>query len=215
MADALASVMRHGSAAGYTYDSGHSWLPDADQTRIGTVTQQEAEDAAAATAPPSPISAPPERIFTSPGVTVNRKIGTGIFVGLLGLFTLFVAIEQGATVVVSTIIGVVFIGGFIGYLRVVAPPPFRVALAAEALRYEEQGMERVVIPWPNVVKIKEERFPNGLPISLAVYKRVGAKGLHRAFLVWRDDLPAFDELVTALRDHVPATTRWNVETVHE
>ncbi len=116
---------------------------------------------------------------------------------------------------VSTIIGVLFILGFIFYLRIVAPAPFVITITPESLRYQEQGMDRQDITWHNVVKVKEERFPNGLPISLAIYKRVGERGLHRAFLVWRDDLPDIEALIAALHEHVPAATRWNIETVHE
>lgn len=154
-------------------------------------------------------------VFASPGVPNSRKVGTALFLGVLGLFTIFVAVEQGASVVISTIIGLLFIAGFIFYLRVIAPPPFRLIIDADALRREEQGMEQIVIPWNGLVKVKEERFPNGLPISLAIYKRVGAKGLHRAFIVYRDDLPGFETFLTTLKRSVPAQTRWNIETVHE
>lgn len=86
-----------------------------------------------------------EAVYASPGVTNDRKVGTGIFLAILAAFTIFVAAEQGASVVVSTIIGALFIGGFIAYLRIVAPPPFRITLAPDALRREEQGMERIEI----------------------------------------------------------------------
>ena len=76
-------------------------------------------------------------------------------------------------------------------------------------------MERIEIPWSNVVKVKEERFPNDLPISMSLYKRVGAKGLHRAFIVYRDDLPGFEQFLAELKRRVPAETRWNIEIVHE
>ncbi len=156
-----------------------------------------------------------EAIYTSPGVTRNRKIGTGVFLALLCGFTLLVAYDQGASVIVSTIIAALFILGFVGYLKIVAPPPFRIILDLAGLRREEQGMERVEIPWENVVKVKEERFPNGLPISLAIYKRVGAKGLHRSFIVFRDDLPGFEQFIADLKRRVPPETRWNVEITHE
>jgi len=154
-------------------------------------------------------------VYTSPGVTTNRKIGTGIFLALLAVFTIFVAAEQGAPVLVSTIIGVLFIGGFIAYLRIVAPPPFRITFDADGLRREEQGMERIEIAWTNVVKVKEDRFPNNVPISLAIFKRVGAKGLHRAFIIYRDDLPGFEDFLADLKRRVPPETRWNVAIVHE
>jgi hypothetical protein len=154
-------------------------------------------------------------VYASPGVTTNRKIGTGIFLALVAAFTIFVAVEQGASVIVSTIIGALFIGGFIAYLRIVAPVPFRITFDATGLRREEQGMEQQAITWENVVKVKEDRFPNGLPISLAIYKRVGAKGLHRSFIVFRDDLPGFEDFLADLKRRVPPTTRWTVDIVHE
>jgi hypothetical protein len=154
-------------------------------------------------------------IFASPGVTRGRKIGSGIFLALLCGFSIAVAIDQGASVVVSTIIAAIFILGFVGYLKIIAPPPFRMIFDPDTLRREEQGMERIEIPWANVVKVKEERFPNDLPISMSLYKRVGAKGLHRAFIVYRDDLPGFEQFLVELKRRVPAETRWNIEIVHE
>lgn len=163
----------------------------------------------------NPADSPVVEVFASPGVPTSRKIATGIFLAILGGFTLFVAAEQRASVLISTVIGAAFILGFIGYLRIIAPQPFRLSLDADRLVYQEGGADGMVIAWPNVVKVKEERFPNGLPISVTVYKRVGERGLHRAFLIWRDDLPEFEPFLKALRAHVPAETRWNVETVHE
>jgi hypothetical protein len=157
----------------------------------------------------------PQVIFASPGVPTSRRIGTGVFLGILAMFTIIVAADQGASVVTSTIIGAFFILGFILYLRIVAPAPYRFVFTAAGLRRDEQGMEHIEIPWPHVVKVKEERFPNGLPISVAVYKRVGAKGLHRSFIVYRDDLPGFEDFLVALKQRVPAEARWNIETVHE
>jgi hypothetical protein len=163
----------------------------------------------------SPAALQSVAVYTSPGVTTNRKIGTAIFLALLAAFTIFVAVEQGVPALGSTIIGVLFIGGFIAYLRIVAPPPFRITFDADGLRREEQGMERIEIAWGNVVKVKEDRFPNGLAISLAIFKRVGTKGLHRAFIVYRDDLPGFDDFLADLKRRVPPETRWNIDTVHE
>ncbi len=156
-----------------------------------------------------------EVIYASPGVTANRKIGTGIFLALVAAFTIVVAADQGASVIVSTIIGAAFILGFVLYLRIVAPPPFRVVFTATGARYEEQGMAQSEIPWPDVVKVKEERFPNGLAVGLSLYKRAGVKGVHRAFIIYRDDLPGFDDFLGDLKRRVPAETRWNVDVVHE
>ncbi len=160
-------------------------------------------------------SATVEKTFASPGVPRERVIGTGIFLAILGGFTVMVAAIQGASVFISTIIGAAFILGFIGYLRVIAPQPFRVQFGADSLNYQEGGGDETAIPWDKVVRVKEERFPNGLPISVAVYKRVGERGVHRAFLIWRDDLPGFEMFVNTLRERVLPETRWNIETVHE
>lgn len=172
-------------------------------------------DASANSPAMSPADEGARAIYASPGVTTNRKIGTGIFLALIAAFTIFVAAEQGASVIISTIIGALFIGGFIAYLRIVAPVPFRITFDATGLRREEQGMEQQIITWENVVKVKEDRFPNGLSLSVAVYKRVGTKGLHRAFIVFRDDLPGFEDFLADLKRRVPPTTRWNVDIVHE
>lgn len=153
--------------------------------------------------------------FASPGVPRNRKIGTGIFIALVGAFTLLVAIDQKANVAVSTIIALLFIGGFIFYLRIAAPPPFQIFFDSDALRREEQGAEQISVPWDQIVKVKEERFPSQLPISIAIYKRVGAKGLHRTFIVYRDDLPAFSQFIDELKRRVSADVRWNIEITHE
>jgi hypothetical protein len=153
--------------------------------------------------------------FASPGVPRNRKIGTGIFIALVGAFTLLVAADQKANVIISTVIALFFIGGFIFYLRIAAPPPFQIFFDSDAIRREEQGTEQITVPWDQVVKVKEERFPNQLPISIAIYKRVGAKGLHRAFIVYRDDLPAFSQFIDELKNRISADVRWNIEITHE
>jgi len=169
-----------------------------------------------ATTAPTSSEAPVGRIvFASPGVTQRRKILTGVFLAAVCGFTIAVAVDQGASVIISTIIAGLFILGFIGYLKIIAPPPFRIIFDPDAIRREEQGMERSEIPWADVVKVKEERFPNNLPISMSLYKRVGAKGLHRAFIVYRDDLPGFEDFLAALKQRVPAETRWNIEITHE
>jgi hypothetical protein len=58
-------------------------------------------------------------------------------------------------------------------------------------------------------------FKNGTSVSLTMYKRVGERGLHRAWVAYRDDVPRFDALGEALRAGLPAETPWFRETVHE
>jgi hypothetical protein len=175
------------------------------------------QDAAASrTAQSAPDLAPPAVAgWICPGVPPVRRIITGIGVTAAAALFFFLALWQGATMLVSTIIGIVFIGGFVGYLRVVAPVPFTLALDGEGLSRTERGGEPLRIAWPNVAKIKEERFKSGKSVSLTVYKRVGERGLHRAFVVYRDDIRDFDSFARALRAGVPPERPWLVETVHE
>jgi hypothetical protein len=155
------------------------------------------------------------------GIPLGRQILTIAGVALAAGVFFSLALWQGISMLVSTIIGIVFIGGFIGYLRLIAPTPFTIALDVEGItRAERPGRatdaeRRVTIPWPQIAKIKEERFKSGKSVSTTVYKRVGEHGLSRAFVVYRDDIGDFDGLLQALRAQVPSTTPWLITTVHE
>jgi hypothetical protein len=153
--------------------------------------------------------------WVSPGVNVRKRWLTGIGVAIASAVFFAIALWEGAGMVVSTLIGVVFIGGFVGYLMVVAPAPFTIRLNAESIARAERGGEPEVIPWARVAKIKEEVFPNGKPVSIAVFKRVGEKGLHRAWVVYGDDIPRFPEFIAALRASLPVEAPWIRDTVHE
>jgi hypothetical protein len=170
---------------------------------------------AAPLAPVAPATASSARVWVCPGVPYHRRVLTGI--GVVGAAALFflLALWQGASMLVSTLIGIVFIGGFVGYLVVVAPVPFTLTVDAAGLVRAERGSAPTPIPWPNVAKIKEERFKSGKAVSLTVYKRVGERGLHRSFVVYRDDIPDFDGFRAALRAGVPDERPWLVERVHE
>jgi hypothetical protein len=164
---------------------------------------------------PRPLTRGEAREWASPGVGVRKRWLTGIGVAAASILFFLIALWEGAGMVVSTLIGVVFIAGFVGYLKVVAPAPFTIRLDAEGIARGERGGEPVVIPWDRVAKIKEEVFPNGKPVSIAVFKRVGEKGLHRAWVVYGDDIPRFDEFIAALRASLRQDTPWLRETVHE
>jgi hypothetical protein len=73
----------------------------------------------------------------------------------------------------------------------------------------------MMIPWTEMARVKEEVFKNGTPISLSFYKRVGERGVFRTFVVYRDDVPRFDALLSAVRTASPEGVRWQRETVHE
>lgn len=155
------------------------------------------------------------REWISPGVSLRKRWLTGIGVLIASAVFFFIALHEGATMLVSTLIGIVFIGGFIGYLRVIAPTPFTIRLDSEGIARSERNGEPQMIGWANVAKIREEVFPNGKPVSIAVFKRVGERGLHRAWVVYGDDIPHFADFVAALRAGLPESTPWLRETVHE
>lgn len=177
---------------------------------------------------PEPLGAP--RIWVCRGIPLTRQILTAVGVVVAAAVFFFLARWQGGSMLVSTIIGVVFIAGFVGYLRVIAPVPFTITLdgmgitRAELTHAASAGSENArksgagepaCIPWQQVAKIKEERFKSGKSVSVTVYKRVGERGLHRAYVIYRDDVGDFDGLLGALRDGLPETCPWLVERVHE
>ena len=172
----------------------------------------------AAAGPPADASHPADaaaREWISPGVSVRKRWLTGIGVALAAALFFFVALAQGASMLVSTLIGAVFIGCFVWYLAIVAPTPFAIRLDAAGVSRAERGGEPSAIAWGQVAKVKEELFKNGTSVSLTVYKRVGERGLHRTWVVYRDDVPRFDALRDALLAALPEGTPWIRETVHE
>ena len=177
--------------------------------RITTKSDAAAGDAAGA------IDATHAREWVCPGVSVRKRWITAVGVVLASALFFFIALKEGATMLVSTLIGIVFIGGFIGYLRVVAPQAFTITVDEEGVTRTNRGQESALITWANIAKIKEEDFPNGKPVSIAVFKRVGERGLHRAWVVYGDDIPRFSDFIAALRAGVPESTPWLRETVHE
>lgn len=153
--------------------------------------------------------------WVGPGVSVRKRWLTGIGVAIAAAVFILIALYEGASALVSTIIGVIFIGCFVWYLQIVAPTPFTLTLDSENLTKADRGAEPVVIAWKNVAKVKEEVYKNGTSVSVMVYKRVGEKGLHRAWVVYRDDIPRFDAFVEAVRAALPEGTPWIRERVHE
>ncbi len=156
-----------------------------------------------------------EARWVSPGVSVRKRILTGVGVAAAALVFFGIARWQGASMLVSTVIGVIFIGCFVWYLTIVAPRPFMLTLDVEGITRMDAGGEPETIPWTGIARIKEEVFKNGKSVSLAVYKRVGERGVHRAWVVYRDDVPRFDELLSAMRATLPDGVPWLRETVHE
>ena len=112
------------------------------------------------------------REWVCPGVSVRKRWLTGIGVAMASAVFFFIALWEGASMLVSTLIGIVFIGGFIGYLRVVAPTPFTIRLDAEGVTYREvdiggdPALEARYREWLPVVEIDGERaFVYRIPVG--------------------------------------------------
>lgn len=187
-------------------------MDDLDDTPTSAITSAPTRLGEAPVGPRTPVTT---RDWVSPGVSLRKRIVTAFGVALVIVLFVVIALYERASMWVSTVIGAVFILGFIGYLRVVAPRPFVIRLDDQGLTRTDQGAEPALIPWGSVVKVKEELFKNGTSISVAVFKRVGERGLHRAWVVYRDDIPDFDGFVRTLASAIPEGTPWLRETAHE
>lgn len=169
--------------------------------------------------PPDPLS--PRDVgeiadrWVSPGVSMRKRIFTAIGVALATVVFFLIARWQGAGMLVSSIIGAIFIGCFVWYLTIVAPRPFTLTLGDAGITRTDAGGAPELIPWTGLAKVKEEVFKSGKSISLTVYRRVGERGLHKAWTVYRDDVPRFDELLSAVHEALPEDVAWNREMVHE
>jgi hypothetical protein len=153
--------------------------------------------------------------WASPGVSLRKRILTGVGIALVAALFLFIAWYENASMLVSTLIGLVFIGCFIWYLRIVAPTPYTIRLDDAGVTRTERNGETQTIAWMGVARIKEEAFKNGTPVSFALYKRVGERNVARSFVIYRDDIPRFDGFLAAVRARLPESVEWRRETVHE
>jgi hypothetical protein len=133
---------------------------------------------------------------------------------VLGLFVVGVVFYEGGSLIVSAVLGFLLIAGFIWYLRLIAPAPFILRLTADGLTRQEKASEPLVIPWDKIVRVKEEQFANGKIIGVMVYAR-SKHSVYRALVLYRDDLPQFDEFRKALKASTLPETPWRLETVHE
>lgn len=154
------------------------------------------------------------REFSSPGLTPARRYGTAIMLFLLGVFIIGVVFYSGGPLIVSAVLGFLLMAGFIWYLRMIAPAPFTLRLTSEGLVRQEQSGEPLVIPWDAIARVKEEQFSNGKIIGVMIYAR-STRSVYRALVLYRDDLPHFDEFRQALKASTLPETPWRLETVHE
>lgn len=156
------------------------------------------------------------RVFIGPGLRPAKLILT--LAAVLGVTTvvLLIALREGAPATGSTIVALVFITGFLIYLRIVAPVPFTISLEPEALVKRSRNGEVIEVHWEDLARIKEEFFPNGKRISITAYRKPGSpQQKAKAWAVYRDDVTDIDRMAGALKEAIPATCQWQSEIVHE
>lgn len=156
------------------------------------------------------------QVFIGPGLRPAKLILT--MIGVLGItvLVLLIAIREGVSAVGSTIVALLFIAGFLIYLRIVAPVPFTITLEPEALVKRSRNGEVIEVPWEELTRIKEEFFPNGKRISITAYRKpTSPQQKPKAWAVYRDDVTDIDGMAKTLKEVIPATCEWQSETVHE
>ena len=161
-------------------------------------------------------SAAGDRVFIGPGLSPFKRIVTFAAVIVLTLLVLWIAIHQGASAIGSTIAAIVFIAGFIIYLRIIAPVPFTIEFGKESLVKRSKNGEVIEVRWDQLTRVKEEFFPNGKRIGITVYRKpLAPQEKDKAWAVYRDDVTDLYALAKALQQAVPETCEWKSETVHE
>ncbi len=156
------------------------------------------------------------QVFIGPGLSTFKRIVT--FMGVLGLtaLVLWIALHEGASAVGSTIAAILFILGFVIYLRLIAPVPFTISLDPDALVKRSRNGEVIEVRWEELTRIKEEFFPNGKRIGITVYRKpTTPQQKPKAWAVYRDDVTDIDGLAEGLKQAIPETCEWKSETVHE
>ena len=159
-------------------------------------------------------------VFIGPGLSPLKRAVTIFGVVFLLALVLWIAfyqgLLQGGSAVGSTIVAILFILGFIYYLRLIAPVPFTIHLEPEALVKRNQKGEVIEVRWENLTRVKEEFFRNGKRIGLTVYRKpANPQEKTKAWAVYRDDVTDIDALAAALKAAVPSTCEWVSETVHD
>lgn len=157
-----------------------------------------------------------EHTFIGPGLSPFKRIVTALGVIGVTILVMWVALHEGLPAVGSTIVAVLFILGFVVYLRLIAPVPFTIELEEGALVKRSSNGEVIEVKWQDLARVKEEFFPNGKRIGLIAYRKPAApEQKTKAWAVYRDDVTDLDGLAQALKQRIPATCQWQSETVHE
>ncbi|HEY4034044.1 MAG TPA: hypothetical protein VGL94_08800 [Ktedonobacteraceae bacterium] len=162
-----------------------------------------------------------EQVFIGPGLSLFKRIVTILGVICIIALVLWIAVYQqssrnDASVIGSTIAALLFIGGFVYYLGLIAPVPFTITVGPDGIFKRNRKGDAIDLCWEDVTRIKEEFFPNGKRISVIVYRKVTAPGQKaKAWAVYRDDVTDLDGLADTLKKAIPETCKWESETVHE
>jgi hypothetical protein len=157
-----------------------------------------------------------ERVFIGPGLNPVKRVITIGAVIILTVLVLLITLREGVPAIGSTIVALLFIIGFLVFLRIVEPVPFTISLEAEALVKRSKNGDVIEVRWEDLTRIKEEYFPNGKRISVIVYRKTRSpEQKAKAWAVYRDDVTDLDGLAASLKEVIPATCQWQSETVHD
>ncbi len=157
-----------------------------------------------------------ERVFIGPGLSPFKRAVTILGVIFLTALVVWIALREGVPAIGSTIVAILFIFGFIVFLRIVEPVPFTIHLDAEALVKRSKNGEVVEVRWEDLTRVKEEFFPNGKRISVTTYRKTTSpEQKAKAWAVYRDDVTDLDGLAASLQQVIPPTCQWQSETVHD
>lgn len=164
----------------------------------------------------SPEAQQQPAIFIGPGLSLSKRIITGVGVFIIAAIVILIAFREGLPAIGSTIVALLFIGGFILYLRIIAPVPFTIEIGPESVIKRSRSGEVIEVRWEQMTRIKEEFFPNGKRIGIIAYRKPAApQEKPKAWAVYRDDVENIDDLADALKQAMPDTCQWQSETVHE
>jgi hypothetical protein len=160
------------------------------------------------------------RVFIGPGLSLFKRLVTIFGVIFLLVLILWIGVYQGflqgGSAIGSTIVAILFVLGFVYYLRMIAPVPFTITLVPEALVKRSKNGEVVEIRWENLTRIKEEFFHNGKRIGITAFRKPSSpEEKSKAWAVYRDDVTDIDALALALKEAIPETCEWQSETVHD
>jgi hypothetical protein len=156
------------------------------------------------------------QVFIGPGLSLFKRIMTAFGLVVVAAVVVVIAIHEGLPAIGSTIVALLFIGGFIYYLRIIAPVPFTIEVGPKAVIKRSRKGEVIDLPWERLTRIKEEFFPNGKRIGITVYRNpMTPQEKAKAWAVYRDDVTDIDALAQSLKSVMPTTCQWQSETVHE